>query len=50
VRVAPPHPLCLEEVGYPEPADLAARALLTRRSRELSDQGGNVPVPSRSAE
>ena len=25
VRVAPPHPLCLEEVGYPEPAALASR-------------------------
>jgi tRNA pseudouridine38-40 synthase len=36
VRVAPPHPLCLEEVRYPDPADLAARALATRRVRELS--------------
>jgi tRNA pseudouridine38-40 synthase len=35
VRVAPPHPLCLEEVGYPEDAALAARAALTRRTREL---------------
>ncbi len=35
VRVAPPHPLCLEEVGYPEDAGLAARAALTRRTREL---------------
>lgn len=34
VRVAPPHPLCLEEVAYPAAADLADRALLTRRSRE----------------
>jgi tRNA pseudouridine38-40 synthase len=33
VRVAPPHPLCLEEVRYPDPADLAARARLTRRLR-----------------
>jgi tRNA pseudouridine38-40 synthase len=33
VRVAPPHPLCLEEVRYPGPADLAARALTTRRVR-----------------
>jgi tRNA pseudouridine38-40 synthase len=33
VRVAPPHPLCLEEVRYPEPADLAARARATRRIR-----------------
>jgi tRNA pseudouridine38-40 synthase len=35
VRVAAPHPLCLEEVGYPEDAGLAARAALTRRTREL---------------
>ncbi|MGH3275391.1 MAG: tRNA pseudouridine(38-40) synthase TruA, partial [Streptosporangiaceae bacterium] len=34
IRVAPPHPLCLEEVRYPEPPDLAARALLTRRRRD----------------
>jgi tRNA pseudouridine38-40 synthase len=40
VRVAPPHPLCLEEVGYPDAAGLAARAALTRRTREPSDQGG----------
>jgi tRNA pseudouridine38-40 synthase len=33
--VAPPHPLCLEEVGYPEPAAMAARALATRRIRLL---------------
>jgi tRNA pseudouridine38-40 synthase len=35
VRVAPPHPLCLEEVRYPGPAALAARAAATRRVREL---------------
>ena len=35
VRVAPPHPLCLEEVAYPAAADLAERARLTRRSRDL---------------
>ena len=35
VRVAPPHPLCLEEVGYPEPAALASRAASTRRLRTL---------------
>jgi tRNA pseudouridine38-40 synthase len=39
VRVVPPHGLCLEEVGYPEPAALASRALATRRTRTL--QGGN---------
>ncbi len=33
VTVAPPHPLCLEEVGYPQDAELAARARLTRRVR-----------------
>ena len=35
VRVAPPHALCLEEVGYPEPGGLAARAARTRRRRIL---------------
>jgi tRNA pseudouridine38-40 synthase len=33
VRVVPPHGLCLEEVRYPPPAGLAARALETRRVR-----------------
>ena len=33
VRVVPPHGLCLEEVGYPPPAGLAARAAETRRVR-----------------
>ena len=33
VRVVPPHGLCLEEVGYPPPAGLAARAGQTRRVR-----------------
>jgi tRNA pseudouridine38-40 synthase len=33
VRVAPPHPLCLEEVRYPTAPDLAARAHFTRRVR-----------------
>ncbi len=33
VRVVPPHGLCLEEVRYPEPAQLAERAVLTRRVR-----------------
>jgi tRNA pseudouridine38-40 synthase len=35
VQVAPPHPLCLEEVGYPAPEVLADRARLTRRLRTL---------------
>jgi tRNA pseudouridine38-40 synthase len=38
VQVAPAHALCLEEVGYPEPAALAARAASTRRVRSLTDQ------------
>jgi tRNA pseudouridine38-40 synthase len=33
VRVVPPHGLCLEEVGYPEPAELATRAAQTRNRR-----------------
>jgi len=33
VIVAPPHALCLEEVGYPDDEHLAARATLTRRIR-----------------
>ena len=36
VRVAPPHPLCLEEVAYPDAEGLADRAARTRQSRELS--------------
>jgi len=40
VRVVPPHGLCLEEVRYPEPGELAERAALTRRVRggPLSDR------------
>jgi tRNA pseudouridine38-40 synthase len=37
VRVTAPHALCLEEVRYPAPAELAARAAQTRRVRELPD-------------
>jgi tRNA pseudouridine38-40 synthase len=33
VRVVAPHGLCLDEVGYPPPAELAARAAETRRVR-----------------
>ena len=33
VRVVPPHGLSLEEVRYPDPGQLAARAALTRRVR-----------------
>jgi tRNA pseudouridine38-40 synthase len=39
VRVAPPHPLCLEEVRYPPPDGLAARARLTRRLRVPGETG-----------
>lgn len=35
VHVAPAHGLCLEEVTYPEPGELAARAAATRRVRTL---------------
>jgi tRNA pseudouridine38-40 synthase len=35
VRVVPPHGLCLEEVRYPPDAELSARALATRRVRDL---------------
>jgi len=33
VHVAPPHGLCLAEVRYPPPGELAARASATRRVR-----------------
>jgi tRNA pseudouridine38-40 synthase len=33
VTVVPPHGLCLEEVGYPADADLAARAAAARNLR-----------------
>jgi tRNA pseudouridine38-40 synthase len=35
VRVVPPHGLCLEEVGYPPPDGLAARAAATRAIRTI---------------
>jgi tRNA pseudouridine38-40 synthase len=40
VRVVPPHGLCLEEVRYPAPGQLAARAALTRRVRVTQDADG----------
>jgi tRNA pseudouridine38-40 synthase len=40
VRVVPPHGLCLEEVGYPRPAELAARAAETRRVRIYPSASG----------
>jgi tRNA pseudouridine38-40 synthase len=39
VRVVPPHGLCLEEVRYPAPGQLAARAALTRQVRVTQDTG-----------
>jgi tRNA pseudouridine38-40 synthase len=42
VRVAPPHALCLEEVRYPEPAELTARAALTRRVRSAEAGAGKL--------
>jgi len=40
VMVAPPHPLCLEEVRYPPDDRLAARAALTRRTRGAAGAAG----------
>ncbi|HEX4816119.1 MAG TPA: tRNA pseudouridine(38-40) synthase TruA [Nonomuraea sp.] len=39
VHIAPARGLCLEEVGYPPEAELAARARATRRVRTLSVAG-----------
>jgi tRNA pseudouridine38-40 synthase len=40
VPVAPPHGLCLEEVGYPPDAGLAARATASRTLRTPPPKGG----------
>jgi tRNA pseudouridine38-40 synthase len=40
VRVVAPHGLCLEQVGYPKPAELAARAAQTRRIRVSRSASG----------
>jgi tRNA pseudouridine38-40 synthase len=40
VRVVAPHGLCLEEVGYPRPAELAARAAQTRQVRVYPSASG----------
>ncbi len=40
VRVVPPYGLCLEEVRYPEPGQLAARAAVTRRVRSAGGLRG----------
>jgi len=42
VPVVPPHGLCLEEVCYPPPGQLARRALATRRVRPAV---GSEPAP-----
>ena len=46
VRVAPPHALCLEEVRYPPPADLAVRAHTTRRVRPPLPPSTPAPHPA----
>ncbi len=38
--LAPPHPLVLEEVAYPDPAELALRAELTRARRAVDHTKG----------
>ncbi|GAB2914703.1 tRNA pseudouridine(38-40) synthase TruA [Nonomuraea fastidiosa] len=40
VHVAPAHGLCLEEVRYPDDAELAARAAATRRVRTVAADAG----------
>ena len=40
VAVAPPHGLCLEEVGYPADDGLAARQEVTRQLRTVRSAGG----------
>jgi tRNA pseudouridine38-40 synthase len=44
VHVAPPHGLCLEEVRYPEDAQLAQRAEVTRRPRPPVTGTGTGPA------
>lgn len=43
VRVVRPHGLTLEEVGYPAPADMAARARASRTMRTLDTPTGTLP-------
>ena len=42
VHVAPPHPLCLEEVCYPADAELSSRAAATRRRRRAAPPGNEI--------
>ena len=44
VPVVPPHGLCLEEVCYPPPGQLAQRALATRRVRPAPAEPGGSPA------
>ena len=46
VPVLPPGGLTLEEVGYPPDAELAARTLQSRRTRNLYASGGDDPPDS----
>jgi tRNA pseudouridine38-40 synthase len=47
VRVVPPHGLCLEEVGYPPPEQLAARAAAARTVRTVPANTAAVrPAPA----
>lgn len=46
VRVAPPHPLCLEEVRYPDEGLLAERAAQTRRVRVCQAPADVVLLPT----
>jgi len=45
VRVVPPHGVCLEEVGYPPPGELAARAAATRTVRTPPDPAAPPRAP-----
>jgi tRNA pseudouridine38-40 synthase len=49
VRVLPPHGLTLEEVGYPPPGDLPARAADTRRLRSVPPLASGPPPTSPSS-
>jgi tRNA pseudouridine38-40 synthase len=44
VRVAPPHPLCLEEVRYPDDGQLAERVGQTRQVRTLGTRPCQMPA------
>ena len=48
VRVMAPHALCLEQVGYPEPAALAERAAEARQLRSVPPLASGPPSTPRS--